>query len=261
MLDLLLLSLLLWILAHTQARPTSWRWLCAGLTLGLLTLSRENALLILPALLLWLALRFRDSTSAARRLAWAAVPCAGATLILLPVGLRNLRVGAEFALTTAQAGPNFFIGNNPRATGQYFPLIPGRGDARLERTDATRLAERAAGHPLTPREVSRFWFDQAFAFIRECPTDELRLTARKFLLMINAGEIADTEDIYYYAQDCGLLRALLWGGHFGVLLPMAATIPARSSTSGARSKSGPIFPKRSMNWLARWPNPASGALR
>ena len=82
-------------------------------------------------------------------------------------------VGGEWFLTTAQLGPNLFIGNNARANGLYAPLRWGRGDPRLERQDATKLAEAAEGRRLTPGEVSRHWTARTLADVRAEPVREI----------------------------------------------------------------------------------------
>jgi hypothetical protein len=53
----------------------------------------------------------------------ALIFAAGCSLVLLPVGLRNLAVGREFHLTTSQFGPNFYIGNHAGARGTYESLV------------------------------------------------------------------------------------------------------------------------------------------
>src|SRR2546430_19733 len=83
----------------------------------------------------------------------------------LPVAARNQVVGGEFHLTTAQFGPNFYIGNNESARGTYQPLRFGHGTPEYERRDATELAEQALGRHLSPAEVSRFWTRKAMAYI------------------------------------------------------------------------------------------------
>ena len=67
----------------------------------------------------------------------------GLAIVLLPVAVRNYAVGGGFYLTTSQFGPNFYIGNNPRADGTYVSLRFGRGAPEYERQDATELAEHA----------------------------------------------------------------------------------------------------------------------
>jgi tetratricopeptide (TPR) repeat protein len=130
-------------------------------------------------------------------------------------------VGGEFHLTTAQSGPNFFIGNNPHANGTYLPLRVGRGSPEYERQDATDLASRAAGRPLSPGEVSSYWTARALEYIRAQPLDWLALEARKMRLLWNATEVIDTESQQSHEDYSVPLRLLGRVAHFGVLLPLA----------------------------------------
>ncbi|MCG3125661.1 MAG: hypothetical protein CHACPFDD_00486 [Phycisphaerae bacterium] len=225
-LDLFWLSLLLWRLSSAASRSTAANWAIIGVAWGLLTLTRENAVILAPLLITAALLcpstplAFARATNA-RRLLSAGALAAGAALVLLPVSLRNKLVGGEFALTTSQAGTNFYIGNNPRAFGSYAPLRPGRSDTPNERQDATELAEAALGHKLTPSQVSRYWWGQAWSFIRAQPAKWLALTWRKTLWTLNSYEIPDAENIDYYAEHCSILRWLRYPLHFGTLLPLA----------------------------------------
>jgi tetratricopeptide (TPR) repeat protein len=216
----LLTGLLALLLAHQRA-PRAGRALLAGAVLGLLALTRENALALAPALPVWLWLRFRDRP-AALRARWLACFVAGLASVLLFVGLRNYLVGDTFALTTSQMGTNFYIGNSPEATGLYVPLIAGRHTPVYEATDAALLAERALGRDLTRGEVSDYWMSKGLAFVRDDPLGWLRLMVIKLALTWNAFEIADTEDIYVYADWSALLRRTLPLWHFGLLAPLAA---------------------------------------
>jgi Flp pilus assembly protein TadD len=184
-------------------------------------LTREETLLLAPVLALWTLLGLRTSPLAKRARGLAAF-LLGLGLVLAPVVLRNARVGGEFVLTTAQAGPNFYIGNGPQANGIYVPLLPGRGDPVFERADAVALAETARGRPLTPQEVSSYWFEASFQHIRAHTGQWLKLLLRKLRLLLNWYEIPDAEDQYFYERESYLLRGLGHLLHFGVLLPLAA---------------------------------------
>jgi tetratricopeptide (TPR) repeat protein len=204
------MAALLYVLSAATLR---FRALLAGGVLGLLTLTRENALVVGLPVLVWLAAGDQPSPSDhSRTPAWrwptAAAFLGGCAIVLLPVAARNLVVGGEFHLTTSQFGPNLYIGNHAGARGLYQPLIPGHGSAADEREDATRLAEEAAGRRLTPEEVSSFWTSKAVEFIRTHPGEWLRQLARKLALTYNAVEIADTESFDVYAESSTLLRAL-----------------------------------------------------
>ena len=200
-LDVFFVCLALWLIAATidapqTARPR--RWLGLGLTMGALALTRENALVFIAVILAWAlspnpqsainpqsTIRtpqpIRNPQSAirnlaVRRTARAAFFAAGLAVVLAPVAARNAYVGGGFYITTSQFGPNFYIGNNPRADGTYQSLRFGRGAPEYERTDATELAERALGRSLTPAEVSSYWSDKALDFITSRPGAWLKLT-------------------------------------------------------------------------------------
>lgn len=220
-LDLLLITLLLFLLAATESKPHWSRWGAAGVVMGLLGLTRENALVWLFALPIWIWLHFA-AYKARVRLRWVGIFLLGLVLVLFPVGLRNLEVGGEFTLTTSQLGPNFFIGNNPLADGSYIPLRSGHSSPQYERRDATELAEQALGRSLTPGEVSAYWLRRSWDYISSQPSQWLRLIGRKWMMTWNVRELEDTEDFYLYQNWSALLRVLGWANHFGVLAPLAA---------------------------------------
>jgi tetratricopeptide (TPR) repeat protein len=220
-LGLLFLSTLLFSLAQLlRSRHWSW-WLLSGMALGGLVLLRENALVLLPMIAVWLVVYFRR-LARTELLAGLLLVVSGVACFLAPVALRNRAVGGELVLTTSQAGPNFFIGNNLEANGRYRPLRPMGGDARVERLDAAELAETAEGRALTPGEVSDYWFERAFDYIRSHPVQWVRLLLKKWLLVWNAAEIVDTDSIEAYAETSHLLRGLNHFWHFGTLAPLAA---------------------------------------
>jgi tetratricopeptide (TPR) repeat protein len=219
-LDTFLLCLALALLSGLIVHPArSWLWLLVGVTLGCLTLSRENAVVFAAAVLLWLLTSRRYLPR--ERLSVAGYFLAGLAIVLLPVAARNKIVGGEFHLTTAQLGPNLYIGNNENASGAYQPLRFGRGDPAFERRDATELAERATGRRLTPAAVSRYWTWRALEYIWTQPADWLELMGRKIRLAFNAAEVADTEDQLSYADWSFVLRVASRVWHFGVLAPLA----------------------------------------
>ena len=202
-------AVLLYLLA---AGTLKFRGFLTGVVLGLLSLTRENALLLAIPILAWFLIENRLV---------AAAFIAGCLMVLLPVGARNYSVGGEFHLTTSQFGPNFYIGNHAGARGLYDPLVARRGNAAGEREDATRLAEEASGRTLSPDEVSAFWTTRALEFIRARPGAWFGQLARKLALTFNHVEIADTESQEVYAEWSSLLRTLA-PVSFGVIFCLAA---------------------------------------
>ena len=186
-----------------------------GVLLGLLVLSRENAIALLPvvAMAVW--------ARSHRRLSAALIAVAATALVLAPVAIRNLAVGGEFHLTTSQLGPNFYIGNSASATGKYVPLVADHGAFLFERQDATDIAAASSGRRLRPSEVSSYWLGRGVDWIRSDPGAWLRLTGRKLLLLVNATEAADTEDIATHAEWSFPLRVSARLLHFGIVAPLA----------------------------------------
>jgi len=209
----LLTAALVAVIAGARDRITAVRHLWIGIILGLLALTRENALLLIVPVAWWVR-----SVSTWRMVRLMVL---GVAIVLLPVALRNLAIGGEFQLTTSQLGPNFYIGNHIGATGTYEALVEAHGSAADEREDATRLAEQASGRRLTAGEVSRYWLRRSLDDIRSQPLDWLALVSRKFALALNALETADTESQDVYAEWSWLLRVLS-PFNFGVLLGVAA---------------------------------------
>lgn len=200
------------LIAALLAAAVERRWLATGIVLGLLSLTRENALILALPILGWIAIEVRQRRA-------ALVFAAGCAAVLLPVVVRNLAVGGEFHLTTAQFGPNLYIGNHAGAKGTYEALVPGHGSVSDERDDATRLAQQAAGRRLSPGEVSSYWTGRALEYIRAQPLAWLGLMGRKLALALNVSELTDTESPSVYADYAWLLKLPL---DFALLLGLAA---------------------------------------
>jgi tetratricopeptide (TPR) repeat protein len=220
-LDPLLVVLLLFFVSYRGEKIRALKWPAAGIVLGLLCLSRENALVWTAVIPVWIWFHFA-SAARARRLCRAGLFTLGLALVLVPVGLRNFTVGSEFTLTTAQFGPNLFIGNNPVADGTYDSIRLATGEKQFEQPEAGRLAEEALGRSLSPREVSRYWTGRSLDYIRSQPADWLRLLGKKWLMVWNVREIDDSDDFYLYQKWSGLLTRLASITDFGILLPLAA---------------------------------------
>jgi 4-amino-4-deoxy-L-arabinose transferase-like glycosyltransferase len=223
-LDLFFVSVMIWLCSKTITSNGRKWWVWIGATLGLLCLTRENALILIPVVLLWAVFRKPVDDGRFRPVIGRMALCCGfglgLVMTLSPVAIRNYHVGGEFHLTTSQLGPNFYIGNNPNADGTYVPLKPGRGDAIYEQRDAIDVAETALGRSLTPAEVSAYFLAQSLDYIKSDPLDWLKLIGTKALLTINATELVDTEDQYTHAMWSPPLRIASLVFHFGTLLPL-----------------------------------------
>jgi tetratricopeptide (TPR) repeat protein len=227
-LDLFLMSALLYLFTRALDDRRGWP-LAAGLCLGLLTLTRENALVLFPVLgvcLFWspsaAPLSPAPRESVGERVRPILLFALGGLVALAPVALRNYAVGGELVLTTSQFGANFYLGNNADADGFYTPLRFGHADVASEHADAIELAEQAEGRKLTAKEVSRHWSSRAWAWMSAHPGDWARLLVRKWRLVWSAREIPDSDEILVYADRSLVLRALAAAFGFGTFAALSA---------------------------------------
>ncbi|HKQ60794.1 MAG TPA: tetratricopeptide repeat protein [Candidatus Polarisedimenticolaceae bacterium] len=194
-------------LTHRRPRP----WLLVGALLGLAALNRGNLVLVVPLCAAALGAR--------RGWACGGLLLAGTACVIAPVTLRNRLVGGEWVLTTANAGQNFFIGNNPSNTvGDYQPLPFVGANPLHEERDFEREAERRAGRDLRPGEVSRYWMREGLAWVRSAPGAWLALGWRKLRSYWGIYEVPDNLDYYLYRRTAPVLRWPLPG--FGVVAPL-----------------------------------------
>jgi len=215
----LLTCVLVACVAWCQANVRTWRVAVLGLVVGLLCLTRENALAWLVVLCMWCAVRGKG-IDVVVRLRRAGFVLVGALVALAPALVHNVYASNEWSVTTFQAGSNFYIGNSAEADGRYRPLVRGHESPEFERADATRLAEEALGRSLTPHEVSRYWFGRAWSNVAADPVRWVRLLGVKTLMVINAYEVADVESLAVYARSSNVLWGLSRVWHFGVLFPL-----------------------------------------
>ncbi|MBI3782533.1 MAG: glycosyltransferase family 39 protein [Deltaproteobacteria bacterium] len=197
-----------------------------ALTLYLRALSRDDVLTMFTAgavfglsvigvgqwLVCWLLLvgytLLPSQLATARRSILAAAFLAGGVIFIAPIAAWNSYWGSGLMLTSGDAGLNAFVGNNPLATG-----LPGRPAnlrdvPEFEEADSKNLAERDAGHSLTPAGVSAHWSHRALSWALENPSAFVTTTLQKLTVLWNAYEIPDS---YHYAFVREVFIAAFWG--------------------------------------------------
>jgi tetratricopeptide (TPR) repeat protein len=168
----------------------------AGLLLGGACLARPNTLLFAPLAIGWWVWaergRTRGDAGAAQRrgsLAGAAALGCGLVLAIAPATLRNQWVTGEFTLISSQAGITFFHGNNPDAYGLFASGGAISGNPLTQSADQRRIAEQAAGRPLTQSEVGRYWFGRGIEHLASDPIGAAGLFARKLGYWLSSDEV------------------------------------------------------------------------
>lgn len=118
----------------------------------------------------------------------------------------------QFALLSSQGGLNFYIGNNPSATGQYVSIPGVRSNIEGQSEDTRHVAAEALGHPANDSEASAYFYGRAFQWIRANPWSSARLFLKKILLVFNWQHQWLDYSYPYYAHDVDSpLRALVAG--------------------------------------------------
>lgn len=184
------------IVQGEDARPR--RFAAMGFAAGALMLSRGNYVPLMPLFGLWVLWEvWRAQAPAPLKLQRLAAFGLAFALPLAPVSAHNALAGGSAIPVTVQGGANFWIGNNPQASGTYDHwdfsyAIPSR-----EKSDYLAEAERRLGRTLTLRENSNYWLGLGLQFWKEQPGDALLLLAKKSWLLIHNYEVPDT-----YAFSC-----------------------------------------------------------
>jgi Flp pilus assembly protein TadD len=182
---------------------------------------RENAALLLPAILVWVIfLAFSGGGRLYRSGIKPAVFFLGGTLLFLsPFILKNYLSSGEFILTSYQAGANFYIGNNPASRGFYTRLPFTRANPEFEEQDFRAEAEKRSGRPRSPNQVSRYWFQRTLDHFREDPLLFPKLLLIKLYLFLNDYEIPDNYDFNFIKNQTSSLKIGFIS--FGIILPLA----------------------------------------
>ena len=172
-----------WVLMRRQPFSVWKPWLPLGALIGLEAMIVATILFIVPMAFAAIFIRFRDSGTGRnwlKPLAAAAALIAGIYAGASPCWLHNYLVAHEPVMLSAHSGLNFYIGNNPDATG--YPRMPEGMNAGQQKmlADSITIAEKAEGRPLKHYEVSRYWSAKAHAYILGHRVEWLRLMARKF---------------------------------------------------------------------------------
>ena len=212
--------LVVWRLVSNDRAPAPLSCLGYGALIGITAIGVATILLILPLVLM--ALLLKPPLEAKTRSVWAA-QAIGAAMLFLGVGLgtapswiHNYFVAHDAVFLSAHSGINFWLGNNPDATG--YPHFPGlhAGQAAMLK-DSINIAEAAAGRSLKRSEVSAYWTAKAYTYITQNLSAWLKLTGRKLVNFWNAFEYDDINIIDRLRNA----EIILPGLHFGLIAALA----------------------------------------
>ncbi len=212
-------SLSLLLLTMGMSRHRIGLLAAGGFALGLATITRPSVLVFVPVIPLAIYLTARKRPPETRGwISRSIVTLAACAIPIMPVMIRNYRVAGAIVPVGTSGGVNFFIGNNPLSDGST-AIVPGtRADWWGGYNDAIAIAERDRGHKLTLAEVSDYYFDRGFEFMRARPEQARALMLKKLRMFWGAGERANDKFIYFFWHLVGMKYVLLPG--FWLVAPL-----------------------------------------
>ena len=208
--------LLLHTLAAKARERCAWRRylvlsLLAGLALGLAAVTHPLSLAVALAVVITEIVGLRHQAERRVPLAATCLLAIGITTPVFPVALRNHAVSGEWIPIQAHGGLNFYIGNNPDATGTCY-VRPG--------AEYEALVRQAEAHGATSdKEADSYYYGESGRFMRHHPLRWLGLLGRKLLLTWNTNEIPSGTDLPEIQRATRIMRAPLL--RFGLLGPLA----------------------------------------
>lgn len=151
-------------------------------------------------------------------------------MTLLPVTLHNVVRGKDMVFLTSHSGFNFYVGNNPKAEGTFDTPAGVGSNVESQRTDSKLIAEKEMGRELKPSQVSRYWSDKAWDFIRSNPGKVAQLCGRKLMLFFDSRELSDVDDYLFGRNFNAFLRWPWLDFSVLVILLFAGLLPVWKSS-------------------------------
>jgi tetratricopeptide (TPR) repeat protein len=192
----------------------------SGMLLGLSAIARPSVLIVFPVLplVLYLNKRPRGKT----RVRWigrTAAVYAAILIVIAPVLIRNYVVGRSVVPIGASGGVNFYIGNNPESDGST-AIVPGtRADWWGGYNDAIAIAERDEGRKLNLSEVSNYFFNRGFEWIKLNPDDATSHFLMKLRIFWAGPERSNNKFLYFFWELAGMKYVPLLG--YWLIAPLA----------------------------------------
>ncbi|MBN1405299.1 MAG: tetratricopeptide repeat protein [Candidatus Omnitrophica bacterium] len=178
------------VLFSIYKKDSFLKWIFVGFLIGTAALVNSSVILFLPFIAVWSYIGTGQTKRVNSFLRLCFMLAAFLSIISM-VTLRNYVVGKDFVPVTSHGGITFYAGNNPYSNGSfYLPANLGRGVVNTK-IASRNIAEQALGRKLKPSEVSAYWYNQAFNFIKNKPRMYLKLTLKKIYLFWWVREIPE----------------------------------------------------------------------
>ncbi|MBT7597882.1 MAG: tetratricopeptide repeat protein, partial [Gemmatimonadetes bacterium] len=141
----------------------------------------------------------------------------GLMAVVLSVTVRNVVVGGDVVLISANGGINFHIGNNADQA-RVVAIPPGMAWEKM-------VTEPVRAGVTLPSQRSAYFYRKGLSYIAAQPGDFAALMASKLYQFWSGPELKRNQDVYYARRHSQLLSWLLWDRGlsfpFGIVGPLA----------------------------------------
>ncbi|MBN3039814.1 MAG: tetratricopeptide repeat protein [Candidatus Omnitrophica bacterium] len=173
-------------LINISNKPLIRDFILPGLLLGLCTITQANVLLFGILAVIWILIMADMAFKS--RLCCFVVFIFFSLLVISSATLTNYIAEDDFVFIAGHLGINFYIGNNPQASG-LFDDLKGIGQSQEGMfRDATIRARHYSQEDLKTSGVSRYWLKRALIFIKNRPGKYLKLLAKKMNFVFSPDE-------------------------------------------------------------------------
>ncbi len=204
---LFLLSLTIYLLLSSDNR-IFLHSLFTGIVSGLTILCEPVALAIYPSIFLWFFIKKKINFFKMLLIIIFSF------IILVPWTIRNYNLHKKFIPVTTQFGVNFWIGNNPSATGtDYYNVKSIEREEYILMTHTLPFNVMDSLSKMTEIERTNFYIKDALNFIRREPVKFVALTIKKFYYYFWFAPSS-----VYSSKDLEKFRLLFYFFYFPVLI-------------------------------------------
>jgi len=216
-LSLFLNSLLFLFILGIADKPDNNKLFWAGIFLGICVIAQASIGLFGILAIIWVLKRQGESL---RKLSYKfTIFFCALGIIVGSVTLKNLLAEKDFVLIAGNVGFNFYSGNNPQASGAFYcpPNIALNQEDMFR--DSRIIASAETGRNLKTSEVSGFWFNKSFAFIRNEPGKWLGLLSRKINYVFSAKEFMHDLEYNFLSDKIRIFKVMFMDLRF--ILPFS----------------------------------------
>ncbi|MCP4715369.1 MAG: glycosyltransferase family 39 protein, partial [Deltaproteobacteria bacterium] len=145
-----------------ENRPNPLWGIGAGLCFALVTIARPNSIIVLPAVLFLLWLRFRGEMKMLIRA--AVILCISVVLPLVPFMVHNYATVATLSPYSLNGGINLYMGNHAGALGVMQTVEGVESSPGKQVIDSIRRASEKTGKVLSVKDANAYWVREALRF-------------------------------------------------------------------------------------------------